>query len=205
MNSNRLLQNILQHSHFSAAAGRSSPDSLRASVISLLHVLFNMHPINSCQPSHIAPLVRIYGGSLSRPDRQILSIFRLFEQHRQLSTFSALKQWTSSITSPPASRTLDALTSLDPTIISRTYSSFPKPLSTLNDAEEDPALYDPAFILPLLSGIVIEESELAGLDWVVLFRTNCVGMALCALASKDDHLRELASTILLGIWRRLQV
>ncbi|KIK77335.1 hypothetical protein PAXRUDRAFT_17577 [Paxillus rubicundulus Ve08.2h10] len=62
---NRLLQNILQHQHFFRICGTEGNSSLKNQVTFLLDALFRLHPTNSCQPSHIEPLVRIYGGTMS--------------------------------------------------------------------------------------------------------------------------------------------
>jgi hypothetical protein len=56
----------------------SEESSRRDLVVRFIVALFRLHPINTCQPSHVIPLLRIYGGTISASDRNQLSIFRLY-------------------------------------------------------------------------------------------------------------------------------
>lgn len=170
-----------------------------------------MHPTNTCQPSHVAPLVKIYGGTMSRSDRLLLSIFRLFEQYRRISIATLLHQWSAQSTGT-TNRALDALLSLESTVVFHTCAAFPHRtvLSTLSKKPDQtldvPSLYDPMFVLLLLGRVIgDDQASLTGLDLVQILRTNAVGLAMCALGSREAEIRKLAFTILTGVWKSVQV
>jgi hypothetical protein len=167
-----------------------------------------MHPINASQPSHISPLLKIYRGTLAIADRRLFSIFRLFEQHRHLSVLAVFRRWTASAVGS-SSKALDALTSLDPTIVMKTWISFPSHAVLSDPLGCDAAassIYDPNFVLALLASTLLDDgSTMSGMEWVALFRSNSVCVAIRALSSKLPQLREIASQVLLGLWAALQV
>ncbi|KAM5540626.1 hypothetical protein V8D89_005657 [Ganoderma adspersum] len=204
---NRFLQTVVQHSKFYHYGAPTSPAGIpaRDDIISFLHILFHLYPNNTCQPSHIEPLRRIYGGSLEVSDRRILSIFHLFEITRRISVASLLSQWSSSwdITSDSA---LEALLSLDPSRVLKTCLEFPDRRMLSPDASEtwSPGnpLYDPVFILLLLSHT--EEAPTSALVWVQFFRTNVASLVLRSLSAKDPQLRELAWGQVASLCRALQ-
>ena len=205
---NRLLQTVVQHARFYqyGAPTTSASTSSRDSIVSFLHILFRLYPGNTCQPSHIEPLRRIYGGSLEVSDQRIFSIFQLFETTRRLSVASLLSQWSSSwdITSANA---LEALLSLDPSRVLKTCLEFPDQRTLSSDAGETRSssglLYDPVFILLLLSHT--EEAPTTALAWVQFFRTNVASLILRSLSAKDPRLREIAWGQVASLCRALEV
>ncbi|KAG8877942.1 hypothetical protein FRB97_002907 [Tulasnella sp. 331] len=208
VNINRLIQNIVQHSTFYASALDFSDNSPRSSIIDLLHALFLSHPTNTCQPSHVAPLIRIYLGTQSLPDRQLLSIFHLFELQRRISVASLISRWSASPGST-SNNSAEALTSLDASIASRTYTSFPQkrgidvgnlaPYRGLRISH-----YDPVFVLTLMGTCLMDGSITAPHIWSEVGRTNAVSVAIMAMSSKDPGVRSLAITVLTGVWRGFQ-
>ena len=201
---NRFLQTVVQHGKFYHYGVPTTP--AREDIIRFLHILFHLHPNNTCQLSHIEPLRRIYGGSLEASDLRILSIFQLFETTRRVSVASLLSQWSSSwdITSDNA---LDALLSLDSSRVLKTCLEFPDRRMLSSDTTEPWSsgnpLYDPVFILLLLSQT--EEAPASALVWVQFFRTNVASFVLRSLSAKDSQLRELAWGQVASLCRALEV
>jgi len=181
----------------------------RNAVVRLLRELFFIHPQNSCQPSHIEPLLSIYGGTLLESDRTLFSIFHLFEVHKKLSCASVLSTWSSSgdIGSTDAS---GAVLSLDAGKVFRTCLSFPRELKFdlgheyMDKVELQEELYDPLFLNLLFARVVSGNSPSSALSWVQFFRTNIVCVVIRSLSSKDDAFRELAICNLSGLWKLLE-
>ncbi|KAG9026256.1 hypothetical protein FRB95_009056 [Tulasnella sp. JGI-2019a] len=208
VNVNRLIQSTVQHSSFYSYALDLSDESPRPSIIDLLHVLFLSHPSNTCQPSHIAPLIRVYLGTQSFPDRQLLSIFHLFEHQRRVSVASLVSRWSASPGST-SSNSGEALTSLDASIASRTYTSFPQKrwMDVTNLAAYRglrATLYDPVFVLTLMGTCLVDGSITTPLAWSEVGRTNAISIAIAAMSSKEPGVRSLAITVLTGVWRGFQ-
>ncbi|PVF98590.1 hypothetical protein CPB86DRAFT_851384, partial [Serendipita vermifera] len=201
---NRLIQAILHHPEFKSVAESSSRNAL----VSALYSLFNTHPQNTCQPSHVSPLITIYRGTLSRSDRLILSIFRLFEKNRKYSVASLVQQWA------PGSELqrnghVRSISSLDPETVFKTCINFPQWRTledrSLDDERDEATLYDPVFVILLLGMIVMEDSlKLSGQDWVEIFRSNSICLLLSTLSSRRDDLRALGWTIFSGILQSLK-
>jgi nucleolar pre-ribosomal-associated protein 1 len=205
-----MLQNLIHHKLFYSCASTSdsSPHSIRPHIISFLYLLFHMQPTNTCQLSHITPLMRIYHGTLAPPDRNILSILSLFEVHRGLSTASIFRQWSSQPLSSSTNIT-EAVLTLDSSIVFRTCTSLPTrvpregPASSI--AEDEAALYDPLFLVLLLGAMLEDSPPSTGLDWVQVFRTNIVSLAICTAASKDPQARQVALLVLSGVINGIKV
>jgi len=196
---NRYLQSIVQSSQFFRTCSISTEhDDLRPrdAVVRLILILFNLHPNNTCQRSHIEPLIHIYGGTLSTSDRQLLSIFQLFETHRKTSVASVIGRWTSSLDAT-SSTPLEALQSLDSIRVLRTCLAFPSRRSFVeaaNDKEglHDGQMYDPVFVMLLFGHVFSHSPPDSALAWVALFRTNIVSLLIRTLSSKDSDMRKVA-------------
>lgn len=205
---NRHLQSVVQHPHFfkfSATHGSVPRDA----IVQLLHVLFNLHPANTCQVSHIEPLVRIYRGTLSPSDGQLLSVFRLFEMQRKSSVTSLLARWSPSA-NQVSSTSLEAIQSLDPILVLRTCLNFPRwrrledPLTGMASGH-DTLLYDPVFLILLFTHALVNDPPSSAFSWVELFRTNIVSLLLKALSSKCVGIRDVALCQIAVLWQHLQV
>ena len=195
---------VLGSKGYSSLASSSSNPGWRAQFVDLLSALFLANTYTSCQPQFIEPLLPLYQGSLSSSDRKLLYLFQSYERYRHQSVSSLLQSWSASGTG--SARTLEALTSLDSAKVHHSCVKFPlrRTLQTSDEAVGDhDTLYDPLFILCLLGGVLQE--DLSGLDWVDLLRTNALGVAVCALASRDAGMRDLASFILTIAQERLVV
>ena len=207
---NRLLQNVIQHPHFARHASIQSMDGgLRDALIELLHVLFNLHPNNTCQITHVEPLIGIYRGTLSISDLRILSIFQLFESQRKLSVAPLLSLWSASSDSTSTSA-LEALQSLDPGTVFKTCLNFPQwrrvqYQASANSHVQDSRLYDPVFLLLLFGHMIGEQTPSSNFAWVDLLRTNVASLFLRALSAKDEQIRELALCQVVALWRKLEV
>lgn len=207
---NRHLQSIVQHPHFfrfcAVAGHHTSPP--RDAIIDCLYVLFNLHPANTCQISHIEPLVRVYRGSVSTSDRKLLSIFHLFEQQRKVSAASLLGRWSFSL-DVTSSDALEAVQSLDSVLILRTCLQFPHwrclDDQTETDFVSDPHLFDPVFTILLFAQMLADGPPATALSWVKLFRTNVVSLIIRAMSSKDPKLREVATCQIAVLQKLLEV
>ncbi|KAH9887708.1 ribosome 60S biogenesis N-terminal-domain-containing protein [Cubamyces lactineus] len=210
---NKYLQTIVQHARFYELCAPSAPSadeaspSVRDSIIDLLHTLFHLHPNNTCQPSHIEPLRRVYGGSLGTADLKILSIFQLFESTRRTPVTSLLSQWSGSadVTSNSA---LEALLALEPSRVLKTCLDFPEWRTLATDihgsALSGERLYDPVFVLLLFTQMLAGSAPSSALVWVQLFRTNVVSLLLRTLSAKDAQLRDVAWAQTAALYRALE-
>lgn len=166
-----------------------------------------MHPVNTCQLTHVSPLLKLYRATMTPTDRRLLDIFRLFEEHKQLSVASLLLRWTAHA-SLASNRPLDAVMSLEPNTVFQTCISYPQrrsfgwqPQLAISNPERS---YDPAFVI-LLFGELVCEGSLSGFDWVEVFRTNVASVTVCALASRDPDIRKAASTVIAGVLHFMKV
>ncbi|KAH8086640.1 ribosome 60S biogenesis N-terminal-domain-containing protein, partial [Cristinia sonorae] len=203
---NKHLQLIVQHPKLYDLCGSSIRDSeLRLSIIKLLHTLFHLHPTNTCQPSHVLPIVPLYGGTLSPFDRKLLCILRLFESTRKTSAAVFLKARGTS----DDRQALNAILLLDPNVIFRTCANFPQWRSLDIDTGEESqstedALYDPVYVLLIFAQFLADGATSAALVWVQVFRTNVVSLILRALSSPDGAIRSLALAQIAGLYKSLQ-
>lgn len=93
------------------------------------------------------------------------------------------------------------MTTLDPGKMFATAIGFPlrRPLrsvQSVTEVEDSTAMYDPAFVLSLFAAMLA--TDINGLDWVEVLRTNVLGLAVAALASRDHEMRSLAGFVLSG-------
>lgn len=180
----------------------------RDAVVHLLNVLFNLHPANTCQPTHIEPLVRIYGGTLSASDLQLLSIFQLYEQQRKASVASLISQWSPS-SNTISSNALDAIQNLDPIRVLRTCLIFPKWRRLEDQAEMkhtcDAEIYDPVLLILIFARMLSDSPPDSAFAWVQLFRTNIASLLIRSMSSKDNRVRDVAYCQLAGLWKCLEV
>lgn len=183
---------------------------IRDAIIELLHSLFYLHPTNTCQITHIEPLVRAYRGTLSLSDLRILSILQLFENQRKLSVTSLLSRWSS--TSPASAQSaLEALQSLDPILVLRTCLNLPgwrcveDQSALLTNNTQDVHLYDPVFVMLLFGQMLADQPPSSAFAWLELFRTNVVSLFIRVLSSKDGQMRELALCQVVALWKQIEV
>lgn len=184
-------------------------NKIRDALIELLYDLFNLHPHNTCQITHLEPLVRVYRGTLSKCDLRILSIFQLFEGQRKLSITPLVTLW-SATPSSTATTALESLQTLDPVVVFRTCFCFPvwRRLVCHEFAQtnqEDVRLYDPVFLMLLFSQMMAVRPPSSAYAWLELFKTNVVSLFIRALSAKDAELRELALCQIVALWRCLEV
>jgi nucleolar pre-ribosomal-associated protein 1 len=206
------LQNIVQNPHFFEICTTSTARDIshsRENIIEMLHILFYLYPNNTCQPSHVEPLAHIYGGTLSKTDRQLLSIFQLFENQRKSSVASIIVRWhsPSNLTSPTP---LEALQALDPTRLLRTCLVYPTRRCFTEEFDEnespyDGQIYDPVFVLLLFALMLLESPPASALAWVQLYRTNVVGLLIRSLSANNNGIRRAALCQIAGLWRCLEV
>ncbi|GJJ15662.1 hypothetical protein Clacol_009940 [Clathrus columnatus] len=198
---NQLLQSIVQHSRLYLI---SDLDLLTE----LLYALFLAYPANTCQPSHVIPLLRLYQGTMAIPDIRLFSIFQLYERQTKQSVTSLFNRWTSSRISTPSQNIIKSILTLDSNKVFRTCLSYPKKRSLSDQRPEDTIpnkeYYDPLFIVLMASQFVLETSVISVPDWVQVFRTNIFSVVISALSSKDDDTRRVGMAILGGLQNRLQ-
>ncbi|KAF8590297.1 hypothetical protein K439DRAFT_1512242, partial [Ramaria rubella] len=204
---NRQLQSIVQHLQLFRIASPSLPS--REPIIQLLHTLFHIHPTNTCQPSHVTPLMRLYGGSLSLSDRLLFSIFQLYELQRKESVASIFRRWSPSSSTPLPQDTIQAILCLNPARVFRICTVFPTRRRPDGKVIGDPVvgediLYDPIFLTLLIAQLLAEHTEISATDWVQVFRSNIISVVICVLTSRIEEFRKIAVTALGGVLRRVQ-
>jgi nucleolar pre-ribosomal-associated protein 1 len=205
---NRYIQNLLQQLQAVDFARKSS--RVQELTAELLHELFASHPMNTCQPSHIEPILSLYRGTLSTCDLHLLSIFQLFESQRAASIGTLISRWSSAAGLNQSASPLRAVQSLDSTMTFRTCLSFPRTRQltgyrqrSRNDGGQ--SIYDPVFVMLLLSRALQVEPPSSATGWVELFRTNVVSLLIAALAAKHTKLREVAVNLLATLRATLEV
>lgn len=202
-----MIQSLVQHSDFRSVG--SSSTASRVAIIDLLDTFFKAHPANTCQPNQVAPLIRIYQGTQSVSDRQLLSIFQLFERQRRTSVALVLSQWSSN--SASTSKTpQEALASLTPDTVIATYRNFPQYRTTQIEKVapfhgQHDQQYDPIFVLLLLLAALIDETPKTPALWTEIGKTCVLALAVSALSSKDDGIRKIAGSVLGCAMKVLQV
>lgn len=223
--SSALFTSVLAHANFKAVAGSAGEvESIgREIVVSMLHSLASRYPNRLLTSQSCRSLIEVYGATLSLSDRLLFDLFKRFESVTQATFASLAKSWSgtgSLATSAPTS--LDALLSLDAAKAFASCSAFPRErgyesleagltFPHLDDADEvqrqerqrERELYDPLWILLLLSSVLNEE-QVTGLQWLAIVRSNALGVVVCAMSSKIDLVREIASTILARTYTSLQ-
>ena len=164
-----------------------------------------------CQPSHVEPLKRVYGGMLGIADLKILSIFQLFETTRKASVASLLSGWSTS-TDITSENPLEAIQSLEPSRVLKTCLEYPDWRKLVEEDKDEhdfsrsnDQLYDPAFVLLLFAQMLSESGPSSALAWVQLFRSNVVSLILRTLSAKDDALREIAWAQIAALYRLVEV
>ncbi|KAI0717490.1 hypothetical protein C8T65DRAFT_111220 [Cerioporus squamosus] len=204
---NRFLQSVVQHAKFYDYCANTDGLSSREDIVHFLHTLFHLHPTNTCQPSHIEPLRRTYGGSLSHADLRILSIFQLFETTRKTSVASLFGQW-STAGDVSSNSALEAIQSLDPSRVLKTCLEYPdwRKLADVDQSRTfaNDGIYDPVFVLLLFAQMLADSAPSSALDWVQLFRTNVFSLILRTLSAKDEQLRDVAWGQVAALYRALE-
>lgn len=200
------MQAILHNEAFSDAA--SNPDS-RGALVNAVQALFYLHPGNTSQPSHIAPLVPVYRGTLDVSDLKILSLFQLFERERRFSCASILARWLDT-TTLSSSGALDALTSLEAARVIRLCTGWPtwRGVRVGEPPKEDATwngLYDPVFILLLLGQVLTEDKSRSPPDVIRIFRSNTPCVVTLGLSSKHEDMRRLSWAVLGGLAASIEV
>ncbi|KAK0455710.1 ribosome 60S biogenesis N-terminal-domain-containing protein [Desarmillaria tabescens] len=205
---NRVLQNVIQHHRFakicSVTGASSSP--LRDAIVNLLHVLFHLHPSNTCQITHIVPLMAVYHGTASISDRKLLSIFRLFEAQRKTSIGILFNQWNASHETM-SNGALEAIQSLDPTLLLQTclhYPNWRRVDDQVDQVKHPVPTYDPLFVILLFAHTLAEDPPQGTFPWIEFFRTNVVGLVIRSLSAKGGHIRELAIYCISALWKQLE-
>lgn len=205
---NRALQNILQHPQFLKLCG-SEESSRRDFIIRFIVALFRLHPTNTCQPSHVIPLMHIYGGTISASDRNLLNIFRLYETEKRTPISSILAKWSPSPGISVSSQ-LDAVQNMDPIRMLRTCHVFPI-WRRMSDEQEDEnvgldeQVYDPLFVTLLVAQMLAHHPPASSLEWVQTFRSNVFSLLIRCLSAKDEKFREASLGLLARVWKSVEV
>lgn len=172
-------------------------------MITLRHTLFHLHPTNTCQPSHLEPFGRLYGGTLSPSDLKLLSIFRLYETTRRASLVSLLNRPNQDVAGSSHS-----LLALDSGRIFQTCLAFPQWRSIHGPEEtilvEEAAVYDPTYLILLYAFWIKDEPPSSALAWVRMFRTNIVSLLIRSLSSHEESMRQSALVQLAHLTSLLQ-
>ncbi|KAI0092903.1 ribosome 60S biogenesis N-terminal-domain-containing protein [Irpex rosettiformis] len=200
---NRVLQTVLQHTKFETVA---RDPGIHSKLVTLLHTLFHLHPKNTCQASHVEPLLTLYGGTMSEADRKLLSIFKLFEKTKYVSIASLLVHW-SATPGAPSSTALESVQSFDAARMLRSCLQFPQRISASDEAQafaDGENIYDPFFVILLFARMLGEGAPTTAPGWVQLFRSNVVSLLLRALSAHSDEVRDAALAQMAGLYNVLQ-
>lgn len=167
-----------------------------------------------CNGDVIASLVKLYHGTLTKADRQLMTVFHKHEANNKQSVLSQLHHWQAGQTQALGKIDLGILSRLDPAKIHETSLKFPRSRSFNNlitsgyaddvdDVTLQEAVYDPLLILALVGALLAGEEPLSGLQWLELVRTNALGVVICCLSSKWPEVRSLAITILSSVYSKV--
>ncbi|KAG1894474.1 uncharacterized protein F5891DRAFT_1255164 [Suillus fuscotomentosus] len=173
-------------------------------IIRFIAALFRLHPTNTCQPSHVMSLVRIYGGTISASDRNLLNIFRLFEAERLTPISSILVKWSPSPGISISSQ-LDAVQNMDPIRMLRTCHVFPiwRRMSDEQEDEKvglDEQVCDPLFVALLVAKMFTHHPPTSSLELVQMFRSNIFSLLIRCLSTKDEKIRAASFGLLARVW-----
>jgi nucleolar pre-ribosomal-associated protein 1 len=181
-------------------------------MVAALYALFQTQPQNTYQPSHIAPLIAIYRGTLAETDRQLLDIFRTFEKIRKYSCSSIISKWNPTPNMPQATA-VGAIADLDSTVMFRSCTEFPAWRKLEQESESqvlsssESALYDPLFVVLFLGMFSIDiqvTGSMTSMDWLQLFRSNAVCLLIRTLSAREDQMRALAWNVFGALLQTLQ-
>lgn len=120
-----------------------------------------------------------------------------------------MSHWAST-SSTSQNGVLNAITGLDPVLMFKSCTEFPRwrslapQIQALENQHED-VLYDPVFVMLLLGLLAVEEQEMSSIDWVQLFRSNATCLLVMSLSSGAASIRNLGWAVFGGLFRLLEV
>lgn len=197
----------------------------RENIILLVYSLTEARPtamVNNL--SLLDPLLCSYGATTELCDQLILSILLLCEKHSSQSVAGKAllfgpgsdktRQYHAErgLMFNNAALVNESLNLLDPTIMFNTVNDYPVDLAlersynfwdiTMNKRSTDgPVVYDPAFMLPLLSTLLMAGT----VDCRKFLECNAVGLMLVSLSSNDNNVRKVGYMLLDDYYVVLQV
>lgn len=155
-------------------------------------------------PEHVPVLLGAYGATLSSTDQLIMQLLEKYESsgvtlercqpylwgEAAVNHYSVRVQGSSSLWQQPhANQVLDML---DSSVLQTTISKFPyeRDVQVLSNMHiDDPNIYDPAFILPLLSKLLAPESPVRPQK---VIHSDALALVLAALGSESNTTRAAA-------------
>ncbi|GAC93665.1 hypothetical protein PHSY_001230 [Pseudozyma hubeiensis SY62] len=208
---------------------REAADQLRQLATEFPYTVASRNARELLRAPLLTRLMAFYNATLSKSDRMILALFRLFEEECGQSFMGVVQGWTLPASSSDGSdsvmgggqSTLEALQSLDANVVFATCTEYPRSLSLRNndgygyDDETDGARlpgqvygkhtdaaqrYDPVFVHSLLAGVTAPGVKLSGLQWVSVFATNAPGLAVCGLSSRCRDMRRASLTLISSLY-----
>lgn len=191
---------MLSSSRLVELSETTSTSEQRLAFVKLYSALFTASTYVSCQPNFVEALLAVYRGTMSEADRTVLGMFQTFESVRRVSIASVLRSWSSSGLTG-TDRAFDAFTSLDGGKVNNTCALFPlsrkagSGWAPSTESESNERIYDPVFVLALF-GAMLVEGNLTGLEWVEVMRCGGIGIVVCCLSSRDQHMRQYANWLL---------
>lgn len=175
-------------------------DITKQRLVEYIHTLFFKAPVALCQLAQINPLVNIYNATLHRSDTLILDIFNLFERVCRQSLIAITRVWVPPSTISAANsgnRTIDAVVALDSNKIFHTCLNFPNRLSfsdvisNVDSIEHKEDLYDPRFLMALLSNVFRDET-LTDFEFLELVRCSIINIPIVGLSSRRPDIRKVS-------------
>ncbi|WFD36813.1 hypothetical protein MCUN1_003703 [Malassezia cuniculi] len=188
---NRHASALLASQHISSA--RSG--SLRDAFVELLTALLRRAPEALDSASALTRVIYLYGGTTSRADKLLSSLFHITEVHSGRSVTGMLGAWSAEqgAVPQPGGALLSAVLTLRP-------GAAHDSAACAGGIPRDDA-YLPRFVLDLLAGAIVERDierspPLTGLEWLAVARTGALGVAITCLSSPDACLRAEALVLL---------
>lgn len=203
---------------FSTIEDRSE---IRYYVAYLIHRLFSFSKASQATVTTWDGVLVLYGGSNDLADRALLDIIQYIEAYLSRSVASRISEWliiggAEDGEVRTISRTKGQIkVSINPRVLQRSITKFitePHIASTevYNDLDkfigisdlvrannaEQPTVYDPAFMLPVLTYLLISKEQL--LDVQTAIEKYCLGYALTHLSSLNPKIRSMAKSFLLA-------
>ncbi|XP_049802238.1 nucleolar pre-ribosomal-associated protein 1 [Schistocerca nitens] len=208
-----LFQMTVSHSRFlSVVLGKTQA---KGNLVRLLLMLATRAP-SVMLPEHVPVLLGAYGATLSSTDQLILQLLQKYESsgvtlercqpylwgEAAVNHYSVRGQGSSSLWQQPhANQVLDML---DSAVLQTTVSRFPceRDVQVLNNMHhDDSSIYDPAFILPLLSKLLAPESPVRPQK---VIHSDALALVLAALGSECNTTRSAAWHVIGQLYTHLE-
>ncbi|KAK4046329.1 hypothetical protein OIV83_006159 [Microbotryomycetes sp. JL201] len=170
---------------------------LQKKIVEFVLVLAKASLASAASNRIVEKLLPLYRGTLAHLDQQMLDVFRSVELVAGESLALALRAWspTSDAVGLSDPNSVASLTGLSPVALRRCCVCICSSSKMSSLPEADASTYDPAFLLPLVSSIVLND-DLKVHDWVAILEGGALSLPIAALASSREATRLIARATL---------